>query len=124
MMKSLRIHKKRERTSRLSQIFILLLLILSISLIQVSGVVEAEENTVGELEILPGKETIIPPKHIPNGDIQPIKSVHKEASNHPYGRLPQTNMLGNQYALYGILVELLLLVIFILLLRRRRENDE
>lgn len=89
-----------------------------------SGVVKAEENTVGELEILPGKETIIPPKHIPKGDVQPIKSVHKEASNHPHGRLPQTNMLGNQYALYGILVELLLLVIFILLLRRRRENNE
>lgn len=89
-----------------------------------NGAVEAEENTVGELEILPGKETITPPKHIPNGDIQPIKNVHKEAPYHPYGRLPQTNMLINQYALYGLLFELLLLVIFILLLRRRQENDE
>ena len=118
----MKIHKNSSLLLKRLRIVFILFFRVSICLVPtLNGRVNAEENTVAELEILPGKTTITLPKHIPNGEVQSKKS---EASGIRYHRFPQTNMIGNQYALYGILIELFLLFLFILLLRRRRENDE
>lgn len=117
----MKIHKEKRLLFKRLKIVFILCVGLSMSLGPIAERGHAEERTVAELEILQGKVTITPPKHIPNGEIQ-IKT--KGTTETAYRRLPQTNMIGNQYALYGILIELFLLLLFVLLLRRRRENDE